>query len=121
MYNLPQEIEVWYIIPTIRKELADRLVNKYNMSYEKAGKILGITKAAVSQYLKNRRANKIILSREMQAEIGLSAERINENNKLGLFEIQFLLRRMKETKFSCNVCKQYNRGVIDHCKCKPSY
>jgi predicted transcriptional regulator len=121
MYSLPQEIEVWYIIPKIRKELSDRLVNKHGFSYEKTGKILGITKAAVSQYLKNARANKIKLSKEMQAEVTKSAERIVDNNATGLAEIQNLLKIMKETKCSCNVCKQYNAGIIDYCKCKPDY
>jgi predicted transcriptional regulator len=121
MYSLPQEIEVWYIIPKIRKELADKLVNKYHMSYEKAGKILGITKAAVSQYLKNQRANKINLSKEIQLEVTNAAERINNNNNLGLSEIQLLLKKMKETKCSCKVCKQYNKGVLDYCNCEPDY
>lgn len=45
MYLLPQEIEVWYIIPAIRKELSKQLTSKYEFSYEKAGKALGISKA----------------------------------------------------------------------------
>ena len=40
MYLLPQEIEVWYIIPALRKELAKQLTKKHEMSYEKAGNIL---------------------------------------------------------------------------------
>ena len=59
MYLLPQEIEVWYIIPAIRKELAKLLTQKYELSYDKAGVILGVSKAAISQYLSNKRANKI--------------------------------------------------------------
>jgi len=47
MYMLPQEIEVWYIIPALRKELSKQLVRKYKFSYEKTGKILGITKASI--------------------------------------------------------------------------
>lgn len=121
MYKLPQEIEVWYIIPKLRKELSDRLVNKHGLSYEKTGSILGITKAAVSQYLGNKRANKIKLSKEMQTELTKSAERISKNNSSGLLEIQNLLRKMKETKCSCNVCKEYNKGILNYCNCKPDY
>jgi len=54
MYSLPQEIEVWYIIPAIRKELARLLTKENNLSYEKVGGYLGISKAAVSQYLSNK-------------------------------------------------------------------
>ena len=69
MYLLPQEIEVWYIIPKIRRELASLLVKKHKLSYEKAGEVLGVTKSAVSQYLSNKRANKIELSAQIKKEL----------------------------------------------------
>ena len=59
MYALPQEIEVWYIIPAIRKALAEQLVKKHKLTLEKTGNILGVSKAAVSQYLSKKRATKI--------------------------------------------------------------
>ena len=90
MYLLPQEIEVWYIIPAIRKELAKLLTGKYKLSYEKAGMILGISKAAVSQYLSNKRANKIKLNLETKKEVAQSAKIIVKNPKLALGEIQRL-------------------------------
>jgi len=51
MHILPQEIEVWYIIPAIRRDISKILINDYKISFEKTGNILGISKAAVSQYL----------------------------------------------------------------------
>jgi predicted transcriptional regulator len=74
MYLLPQEVEVWYIIPAVRKELAKLLTNKYGLSYEKAGKILGISKAAVSQYISDKRANKVKLTPETKKEAEKSAK-----------------------------------------------
>ncbi len=121
MYSLPQEIEVWYIIPAVRKELAKQLTKKYGLSYEKAGIILGISKAAVSQYLSDKRANKIKLSSEMKKRIAKSAETINENNKSALIEIQNILKLMKDKKCSCNVCKKYNKEVLNYCNCEPKY
>ncbi len=58
MYTLPQEIEVWYIIPAIRKELARCLIQDHKITYEKTGNIMGITKSAISQYIRNKRATK---------------------------------------------------------------
>ena len=95
MYKLPQEIEVWYIIPKLRKELAREFVEKHKLSYERAGELLGISKAAVSQYLKNKRANKIKLSKEIQKEVIKAAERVFKNNSSTMAEIQQLLKRMK--------------------------
>ena len=121
MYLLPQEIEVWYIIPSVRKELAKLFVKKYKLSYEKAGGILGISKAAVSQYLSNKRANKVKLSNEIKKDIEQSAETIIKNPKLAVFEIQRILKTMKEKKCSCDVCKKYNKDVLSYCNCKPNY
>ena len=82
---------------------------------------MGTTKAAVSQYLKDKRANKIKLSKEIQKEIVVSAKIISENNSTALMEIQSILKKMKETKCSCEVCKQYNKEVLGYCNCKPQY
>ncbi len=121
MYLLPQEIEVWYIIPAVRKELAKLLTRKYEMSYEKAGGILGISKAAVSQYLSNKRANKIKLTPDVKGEIAKSAKIILEKPNMALGEIQRILKYMKYHKCSCEVCKKYNKDVINFCGCEPKY
>tara|TARA_Y100000310_G_C20086437_1_gene536261 strand:+ start:68 stop:433 length:366 start_codon:yes stop_codon:yes gene_type:complete len=121
MYLLPQEIEVWYIIPAVRKELAKQLTSKHGLSYEKAGKILGISKAAISQYLSNKRANKTKLSAEIKKEVAKSAKVIFENPQLGLGEMQRILKVMKSKRCSCNVCKKYNKDVLNYCNCNPNY
>jgi len=121
MYLLPQEIEVWYIIPAIRKELAKLLTQKYGMSYEKAGESLGISKAAISQYLSNKRANKITLEENAKAEIEKSAKRISENQKASVLEIERVLKFMKANKSSCHICKEYNKGVLNYCNSNPTY
>ena len=121
MYLLPQEIEVWYIIPAIRKELAKLLTRKHKMSYEKAGNILGISKAAISQYLSNKRANKIRLSPEVKKEISKSSKVIVKNPKEALSEMQRILKYMKDKKCSCDVCKKYNKDVLNFCGCEPRY
>ena len=120
MFKLPQEIEVWYIIPRIRKELSLILISK-GYSYEQTGKVLGITKAAVSQYVKNKRANKIKISKEIQKEIKISAEKIHAKESSALAEIQLILKKMKSTKNSCDVCKQYNKEILSYCNKNPTY
>lgn len=75
-YNLPQEIEVWYVIPAIRKELSRILSEKYSLSYDLVANILGVTKSAVSQYNTNKRANKINLHPAVISEVEKSAQRI---------------------------------------------
>lgn len=121
MYLLPQEIEVWYIIPAVRKEFARLLTKEHGLSYEKAGTALGISKAAVSQYLSNKRANKVCLNAKTKAEIKKSAVLVFENARVAMTEIQRILKFMKDSHCSCNVCKQYNKDVIKYCNCEPKY
>jgi len=121
MYLLPQEIEVWYIIPAVRKELAKLLTKKYGLSYEKAGAILGVSRAAVSQYLSNKRANKIKLCAEVKKEVTKSAKILAGNPMMALSEIQRILKVMKDTKCSCEVCKKFNKDVLNFCGCEPKY
>lgn len=121
MYSLPQEIEVWYIIPAVRKEMARLLTKTHGLSYEKAGAALGISKAAVSQYLSNKRANKVCLNTKTKAEVKKSAEKIFENPKVAMLEIQRILKFMKENRSSCDVCKKYNKEVLGYCNTEPKY
>lgn len=121
MYSLPQEIEVWYIIPAVRKEFAKLLTKKHKLSYGKAGVILGISKSAVSQYLSNKRANKVKLNSATKKEVLKSAEIIANNPKFAVSEIQRILKFMKDSNCSCNVCKKYNKEVLGYCNCEPEY
>jgi predicted transcriptional regulator len=121
MYMLPQEIEVWYIIPAVRKELARLLTSEYGLSYEKAGNALGISKAAVSQYLSNKRANKVCLDAKTKKEIKKSAVKINESPGSAMTEVQRILKYMKDNHCSCNVCKKFNKDVLKYCNCEPKY
>lgn len=116
MYLLPQEIEVWYIIPAVRKELSRLLVKKHGMTFEKAGAILGISKAAVSQYLSNKRANKVKLPDEIKEEVNNSADIILKDNRAAVKEMQRILKVMRNKKCSCEICKKYNSGIITFCQ-----
>jgi predicted transcriptional regulator len=119
MYNLPQEIEVWYIIPTIRKEFARILTKKYKLTFDKVGRILGVSKSAVSQYLKKKRACLIKIPKGIKKEIGISAGKIVKNENLAVKEIMSILSLMKKKGCSCSVCRKYNRGILKRCGMKP--
>ena len=121
MYLLPQEIEVWYIIPAIRREMSKVFVKQYGFTLEKAGGFLGITKAAVSQYLNKKRAGKVKLPEEIKKEIVKSAETIVKDEKMAVKEIMRILKLMKDRGCSCGVCKKFNKGVIKQCNCDAKY
>ena len=57
----PCEVVVWYVLPTIRRELAKELVDTYGMKQSQVAKMFGVTDAAISQYLKNKRGSSTII------------------------------------------------------------
>jgi len=119
MFSLPQEIEVWYVIPAVRRELAQVLAEKHNMKQKDIAKILGITEAAVSQYVHNKRAQEIVFSKEMKKQMEISAKIMIENSKKAVSEILKLVSLAKQQGFSCELCKKHNKGILPLCSASP--
>lgn len=116
MHFLPQEIEVWYIIPALRREIAKCLIKDYNLSYDKTGDLLGVTKSAVSQYLKGKRAAKIILPKEVNPLIMKSCELMVSNKSDSVKETMKILDFLKQKGLACEVCGKLKEGFLDDCK-----
>ena len=90
---MPQEIEVWYVIPAIRRELARALAGK-GLTQKRIAERLGVTEAAISHYMKCKRASGVKFNDEVMGEITCSAERIASGSCV-----------VKETQHICDVCK----------------
>lgn len=52
---LPSEVEAKTIIPALRSLIAKKLVNTYHLPQQKVADLLGITQAAVSNYIREVR------------------------------------------------------------------
>ncbi|MDY0293017.1 MAG: transcriptional regulator [Candidatus Methanomethylophilaceae archaeon] len=55
--KIPCELVVWYVLPTIRREVAKELVEVHKMSQAQVARMFGVTDAAISQYLKRKRGD----------------------------------------------------------------
>lgn len=82
--KIPCEVVVWYLLPTIRKELAKKLVENHGFSQSKVAKTFGLTDAAISQYLKNKRGENIIVTADpnyqvVEDQLNASAKSIAED------------------------------------------
>ena len=82
--KIPCEVVVWYRLPTIRKELAKKLVSDYGYSQSKVARTFGLTDAAISQYLKNKRGENIVVTADpnyymVEDQLDLSSKRIAED------------------------------------------
>jgi predicted transcriptional regulator len=115
MYTLPQEIEVWYIIPAIRRELSKCMIRDYKVTYENVGLMLGISKAAVSQYLKGKRASKIKLHVRAMDEVCKSCGKLVKNKSDAVNEIGKILKFIREKNLHCEVCGEVVDGVHKDC------
>ncbi|PLW80872.1 transcriptional regulator [Candidatus Woesearchaeota archaeon] len=107
--NQPQELEVWYLLPTIRKELVLSLKNLGLKNKEISNK-LGITESAISQYIKNKRGNKCSLSNIILKNINISAKKIIENGNV-IEEIQKNCDLAKKEKILCKIHKEQGFNI----------
>ena len=122
---MPQEIEVRYILPAIRRELARIFVEEHKFSQKEAAKILGLTEAAISQYQHYKRAKEVVFSDAVTDEIRKSAEGIlAEKSKQrliaemyrisGLTSVRHILcdiHRSQSTELEhCNIC--FEEGLM---------
>jgi predicted transcriptional regulator len=76
MKRVPCEYVIWNGLPLIRKEIAESLMTNFGLNQKEAAEKLGITPAAVCQYVSHKRGNKTIDDEELIKEIRLSSERI---------------------------------------------
>lgn len=57
--QLPCEFSVREILPAVRSIVAQKLIKERNLSEYKAANLMGLTPAAVSNYLKSRRGSNL--------------------------------------------------------------
>ena len=107
----PQEIEVWYVIPAIRRELTLALKEE-GLKQRQVAEILDVTEAAVSQYMKSKRAGEVKFGPEMKKEIKKSARKLVKGAHL-MPEIQRIIRLTRKNRITCGLnstCK--HKGEI---------
>lgn len=99
MAVLPQEIQVWYVLPALRRELAVALIRKHGMQQKKVASIMGLSGGAVSQYLSSKRGTSVKFPGDVIKEIKVSAKRISEDSSAAMDELIRLsgLGKVKET------------------------
>jgi predicted transcriptional regulator len=60
---LPSEIESKSLIPAIRAILSKKLIHDYNLKEETVARLLGITQAAVSNYIRGTRGDLVLVAK----------------------------------------------------------
>ena len=101
----PQELEVWYVLPAIRKRLAIGLIAK-GQPQKAVAKLMGVTEAAISQYKKEKRANSDFLGTEFDEEIYEAIDKINNDGQHFFSEVMKLNNIIKHSETFCNLHKK---------------
>jgi predicted transcriptional regulator len=111
--NLP-EIQVRYVLPVIRKELAKALIAQ-GMSAKDAAKTLDITPAAVSQYMNEKRASEISLPKQLLHDLQEAALQLKEGKKTVLETTMGLLHHEAMMKVVCTYHKKQDSTLPHNC------
>ena len=73
------ELMMWNGLPAIRKEIAECMINDFGLSQKETAEKLGITPAAICQYVSNKRGRTDISDEQVLIEIKKAAQNIIEN------------------------------------------
>lgn len=105
--RMPQEIEVWYLLPAIRREFAKTMVKK-GVKQREISKKMGITEAAVSQYINSKRAKNVRFPKNTKKEIEKSAEKVIKGRNM-IVEMQRICKICRKDRTLCRIHRMYGR------------
>ena len=100
---MPQEIEVFYTLPAIRREMATSMKCSGRKQKDIA-KLLCVEESTISQYMKDKRAAKISLDALFKKDVAKAAERIASQADF-IKEAERLLAIMRKRTF----CSEFKR------------
>lgn len=110
----PQELEVWYAIPSIRYEMTLEM-KKRGFEQKEISRILGISEGAVSQYLSKKRAQEIKFNANLKKEIKKSVDEIIKDPKNLIKEVERIIDLPEIRAKLCNIHSQCS-GSCEGCK-----
>jgi predicted transcriptional regulator len=101
---------MWNGLPVIRKEIAESMITDFGLSQKETAEKLGITPAAVCQYLSKKRGRSNIADELILNEIKISAKNIINNGNHCIIpetcRICKLIRKSTELELICPGCDE---------------
>lgn len=113
---MPQEIEVWYLIPALRKELAKIFIKDFNLSQRNVAELLQITESAVSQYVTAKRANEFRFNKQEHETIKKTAKKMLADRKNSNAYLYQLTIKFRGSENICKIHKKQDKSLPVACK-----
>jgi len=110
----PQEIEVFYVLPAIRRAMA-MVMKEQGRSQREIAQILRVNESAVSQYMSSKRAAKITFDDSILKAIRETIPRLNSKQDL-VKETQHVLNLARNSRVVCGMHKKFAKFPVD---CNP--
>jgi len=122
---LPVEIETKTLIPALRAILAKKLMEMYNIQEEDISKMLGVTQAAISNYIRGTRGNpelitKLLSIKEVSEMVDEIASNLSTNmayTPASLSKFIGLCNYIKSSLLICDIHHNLETN-IDEAVCK---
>jgi predicted transcriptional regulator len=110
----PCELVVWYVLPTIRAELAKEL-KELGLTQKEISERLGVTQAAISQYMKEKRGQGIPANKDVRKAIKKFAKNIkNDKDKKDIIpDICLICAIVKSSGSLCDLHRKEESGLGD--------
>jgi predicted transcriptional regulator len=129
---MPQEVEVWYILPALRRELAKVMKFDRGQAQKTIARMLGVTEPAVTQYMlskkdkpKRSRGDQVKIPGSLKPELLKSADAMieawseaspRENAyETTTREINRLIEVLRDEGVLCDIHREHCEGVHMDC------
>ncbi len=107
----PQEIDVYYILPAIRRELTIAL-KKQGFDQKTIARRLHVTESAVSQYVTSKRAAEVVFTDRIIEYIKTASVSVIDDKSL-MLEMQKILKLSHEDKIVCKLHEKLSNLPIN--------
>ncbi len=144
-WMMPQEVEVWYVLPALRRELAKMMKTKtvprvgedgkkkeHKITQKEIAKMLGVTEPAITQYLlkkkgRRSRGDQVTIPEKFLVELEKSADAMIEQYEKkstndDMFEVMTreinrMIRVIRNDGTMCEFHRQFSSHVKGKDKC----
>lgn len=142
-WMMPQEVEVWYVLPAIRREFAramkkkeiprkeeDGKIRQHKVTQKEIAKMLGVTEPAITQYLLKKkglrsRGDQVDIPEMFLPEIDASADTMiaefekakNDDDMYEIMtrEVNRIIKAMRDEGAMCDIHRRFSSHVKGDC------